>query len=287
MKGVKHIWISNESILDDLLAKNARITSDRPAGFPNTPGAKDYKSMPLTGTALLGFQDDWRRHRRFTDLVLAQAHQSDYWSNSSVEIARILNGLLKDPQAWSPQLEQFQARFLSRCAYGTPKHASALSANAYRLLLNTSPSGEVSSGVDEKTRENQEKVLYQKCEQEVRENVGTGSAPSCFARFYLENDKAFWFPEDEDGTFAVGTLASAGIHKTSSTLHTFFLAMTVFPEWMSRLQKEVDAVCGERMPALSDMPSLPLVRAIIKECIRWRPPIPLGIIPRLQRRCTY
>lgn len=58
----------------------------------------------------------------------------------------------------------------------------------------------------------------------------------------------------------------------------FFLAMAKYPEVQRRAQAELDAVVGpERLPAFDDKPSLPYITAIIKECIRWRITLPLGI----------
>lgn len=35
--------------------------------------------------------------------------------------------------------------------------------------------------------------------------------------------------------------------------------------------KEVDRVCGDKMPEFDDIPDLPVCRAVIKEVLRWRP----------------
>jgi cytochrome P450 len=56
------------------------------------------------------------------------------------------------------------------------------------------------------------------------------------------------------------------------------LAMVVFPEVQCRAQAELDAVVGrERLPTFTDAPRLPYVRAVIKEVLRWRPALPLGL----------
>ena len=54
--------------------------------------------------------------------------------------------------------------------------------------------------------------------------------------------------------------------------------MVTFPEVQSRAQAELDAVVGRaRFPTYADAPRLPYVRAIIKEVIRWRPAVRLGL----------
>ena len=56
------------------------------------------------------------------------------------------------------------------------------------------------------------------------------------------------------------------------------LAMIAFPEVQRRAQAEIDAVVGrDRLPTFADAPRLPYVRAIIKEILRWRPTLALGV----------
>jgi len=59
-------------------------------------------------------------------------------------------------------------------------------------------------------------------------------------------------------------------------LQSYMLAMLHHPEWQSRLQAEIDTVCGGRCPCWEDRERLPLLRAVVKEVIRWRPPVPTG-----------
>ena len=54
--------------------------------------------------------------------------------------------------------------------------------------------------------------------------------------------------------------------------------MIVYPEIQKRAQAELDAVVGRsRVPTFSDAPSLPYIQALVKETLRWRSPIPLGL----------
>jgi len=56
------------------------------------------------------------------------------------------------------------------------------------------------------------------------------------------------------------------------------LAMLAYPETQARAQAELDAVVGRsRPPNFADYPSLPYVRAMVKEVLRWRPSGPLGL----------
>ena len=65
--------------------------------------------------------------------------------------------------------------------------------------------------------------------------------------------------------------------KASSSIETFFLAATLYPEVVRLAQQELDLVIGRgRLPHFSDKPQLPYISAIMKEVLRWRPPTPLG-----------
>jgi len=58
---------------------------------------------------------------------------------------------------------------------------------------------------------------------------------------------------------------------------TFFLATALHPDIMRKVHHEIDAVTGrDRLPTFDDYPRLPLVDAVCKEVLRWKPVIPLG-----------
>jgi cytochrome P450 len=70
----------------------------------------------------------------------------------------------------------------------------------------------------------------------------------------------------------------AGSETTSTTLMWWTLAMIAFPEVQRRAQAELDVVVGRaRLPTFADAPHLPYTCSIVKEVLRWRPAVPLGI----------
>ena len=52
--------------------------------------------------------------------------------------------------------------------------------------------------------------------------------------------------------------------------------MTLFPQVQNEAQKAVDQVCHGRLPEYSDFDNIPYVHALVRECLRWRPAVPLG-----------
>jgi cytochrome P450 len=53
--------------------------------------------------------------------------------------------------------------------------------------------------------------------------------------------------------------------------------MLLFPSVAKTAQEEISRVCGSRMPTLDDEPSLPYIRACVKESMRWMPTAVLGV----------
>lgn len=63
-----------------------------------------------------------------------------------------------------------------------------------------------------------------------------------------------------------GRQMEAGSDTTSSTLHSFVLAMIKYPEVLQRAQKELDEVCGSsKSPSSQDVKNLPYMQAIMTE----------------------
>lgn len=74
------------------------------------------------------------------------------------------------------------------------------------------------------------------------------------------------------------SLFTGGADTTVSSLMTFFLAMTVFPEVQKRAQEELDRVIGSgRLPVSADKERLPYIEAVVKETHRWHPVLPMGL----------
>jgi hypothetical protein len=65
--------------------------------------------------------------------------------------------------------------------------------------------------------------------------------------------------------------------QTVSAMTTLFYVMTMNPHVLKKAQAELDAVIGtDRLPQMSDLGALPYINAVIKEILRWSPPVPLG-----------
>ena len=74
-----------------------------------------------------------------------------------------------------------------------------------------------------------------------------------------------------------------GVVTISGPLKFFQMAMALQPSWQQRAQAEIDRVCGARMPTTADFASLPTVRGCLKETLRWRSTVPLGVPHQAER----
>ena len=67
-----------------------------------------------------------------------------------------------------------------------------------------------------------------------------------------------------------------------STMISFFLVLTLFPQVQRRAQAELDVVVGrDRLPTLDDKQRLPYIEALCKELMRWQMVTPIGTIRSL------
>lgn len=85
---------------------------------------------------------------------------------------------------------------------------------------------------------------------------------------------------DEEVACMTANLIGGGVDTTSSSMISFILAMCVFPDTQKKAQEELDRVVGrDRSPDWSDEASLPYVKALVNEVLRWRTVTILGGIP--------
>ncbi|KAF7372763.1 Cytochrome P450 2B11 [Mycena sanguinolenta] len=108
---------------------------------------------------------------------------------------------------------------------------------------------------------------------------GEASGMNTWAAAFASKDK----PEGDQRRLVneftlVGGSLRWKLHVTTVSMHTFILACILYPEWIPRAQREIDAIVGEdRLPSFKDRSQLPYVDAIVRETLRWRPAVRFGI----------
>jgi len=110
--------------------------------------------------------------------------------------------------------------------------------------------------------------------------MAAGTGIPCLSSELLEKNNSEGGDLEEEQTIkrvAAGTFV-AGADTTTSTLKTFLLAMVLNPEVQKKAQEEIDRVIGNaRLPNFDDRDSLVYVEALVREVMRWHPPLPLGL----------
>lgn len=120
--------------------------------------------------------------------------------------------------------------------------------------------------------------LFMKLLREIENKLKGGQAVAdCFAREFLQGKESRELTEEE-GAYACGTIFEAGSGTTSGALEILTMALLVFPEVQIEAQKELDAVCGDRLPDFDDESSLPYIKATSKEALRWRSIVAPGLV---------
>ncbi len=93
-----------------------------------------------------------------------------------------------------------------------------------------------------------------------------------------EAEKDQKFLDEKSIAYQAQTLMEAGSDTTAITAMNFLLAMVLHPDIMRKGQESVDAVVpASRLPEFEDLESMPYINQIVKEVMRWRPVLPLGV----------
>ncbi|KAH7912664.1 cytochrome P450 [Hygrophoropsis aurantiaca] len=117
----------------------------------------------------------------------------------------------------------------------------------------------------------EEKALFDGVLQGVKNEMVTGTARPCFAKFLLEHQRDYSI-SDGELSYVAGSLFGAGSDTTASAITIVMMAAAKHPSAQTRVQEELDAVVGrERLPTFADQPMLPQVTAFMLEALRWRP----------------
>ncbi|KAI0379560.1 cytochrome P450 [Hypomontagnella monticulosa] len=301
MFGTVHVWISSEKIAFDLLSRRAANYSDRPL-IPNLPDNRTSGHY----LALSGRNDTWRRQRKLCQQLMTVSSNALLHEYPTKERDRFLYLLSRDPSQYREYIEQFTARTVSRLSWGSPHPAQLLRVTTFGLLETISPAGALPNVISwlmhiptflspwkqkENARHELEAGLLKGSVQYVHDRVNEGNAEPSFVRTFINNlskqgDESKWGNEAE-ATYVVGQMAIAGALTIGSPIQSFILAMLHYPDWQKKLQDEIDTVCEGRCPEWDDREKLPMLRAVVKEVIRWRPPVPTGIPHAIEKSDVY
>ncbi|KAF3031404.1 hypothetical protein E8E11_000641 [Didymella keratinophila] len=267
--GETHIWVAREDIAQDLLVKHAAISSARAdlGAYPNV--TQEHMYLPF-----LGYIEAFHRQKRFAHSMRSRSKANNYYGYIDLETNHLMRELKNNPKDWWMAMHIHCTRISSRLAYGSPDLAEAHVTNAgkflnqigpsgppqtWRRFLHISLSGSLWTGLFEKTKNNTTQDVYRK----------TYVGSSLEAKANGEH-KGLLFENKEE---------AMRIH-IAGPATLFVMVMILHPEWQFKVRTQIDEVVEDGVVTLDHSPQLPMLRAAIKECVRWKTTVPLGV-PRL------
>lgn len=248
--------------------------------------------------------DYWRRGRKFAGLMLNGKAAAQWEPFQTQEARRLAVDLLKVPGRYQYWFERYTTALSLREGYGLKLnstdeeefHTKKILDRMHKIdrvaapgayLVNTVPwllylPEWMAPFKQEATRlYNDESAYFRSLLDGAKQNYekGVPESPPSFARCWLEKKDHYELSYNEI-LYVIGTMYGGGAGTTSAVMKSFVRAMCLYPQWQQKLQEELDREVGScRIPDFSDQQRLPLVRAVAKELLRWRPVVPGSVYP--------
>ncbi|KAK0750284.1 cytochrome P450 [Schizothecium vesticola] len=297
--------ISDEEIATELLVKRGHIYSGR----PQIRSLIKHKDGPAY-SALMDRHDTWKTQRKWCHAAMAEAYKHHFYGHVEMEMKRYLGLLLLDPARFLEYTREYSGRVMSRLAWDDATQGKTNGDSADQTLHCMSVSGPLTNTVTplwqlpafanpwynfEIKREAEQRAWWLNNFRLAKDKMRRGELPSdtwayrYFEQVMRENNGNLDQPEaDEDfACCMIGFLNLVGVVTISGPLKFFLMAMALHPEWQKKAQAEIDRVCGDRMPTMDDFANLPTVRACLKETVRWRSGVPLGVPHQAEQDDEY
>ncbi|KAJ4370942.1 hypothetical protein N0V86_008636 [Didymella sp. IMI 355093] len=291
MLGANFVVISDESIAEDILVKRAKVYSDRPEIKSLFDAKSTYGSMEYL--PLMGKNQYWARQRKFTHSYLTESTNARYYGIMEFEQKRWLQRLVENPDDFCFSLEDMCSKVMATLTWDDHNISLPLTPSAWGLLTQMSPAGPITNVLTplwdwipepinpwklrERKRHDDQQEFFMKSLVDVRNKMEKGKQRPCFTKTYLETAEKTNISGDYEASCVLGMMALVGIFTVTGPIYYFLIAMVHHPEWQKKCQDEIDAVCGNNPPTVADMPNLPILRACIKETMRWKPTVPTGV----------
>ncbi|KAH9896527.1 cytochrome P450 [Cubamyces lactineus] len=252
----------------------------------------EKKSMPL-----LPYGAEWRTQRKLAHAALSPSAVRKYHVVQEDLAALLCKEIMDTPNDFFVHVRMAAERLVLIVTYGLSVHTadsqyiSHADATMHMITKNTVPGAFLCDLLPwmkhlpswlpfqkEATRgRDMIDTLVTMPFEHVKRDIDAGIAQPSLTRDLLES-------ADGDANtlhhikWMAGSLYGAGGETTYSTVLNCILAMVLHPDKLKKAQEELDRVVGTaRMPLISDKADLPYVNALIKEIMRWRPVLPLGL----------
>lgn len=293
MLGAKFLIITDEKVAEDLLVKRAKTNSDRPMIRSLFDSKSEHGSMEYL--PLMGRNQYWARQRKLTHAYITDATNAQYHGVMYHEAKRFMARLVHDPANFQFWLEDMASKVMCQLTWDDPSLSEYCTKSAWGLLTQMSPAGPLTNVLTplwhlplfmnpwkkaEHKRHDEQQAWWMNRLVTVREKMNRGEMRSCWTKQFIEKQssmKTCHLSGDHEASSMIGMLALVGIFTVAGPLSYWLVTMVHHPEWQAAVQREIDEVCGGRPPTLDDTPRLPILRACIKETMRWKPNVPTGV----------
>lgn len=221
-----------------------------------------------------------------------------FYGHIGLEMKRFMHELSEKPTDFYDLIHLFCARVSSRLAYGTDERAAEHVANAGIFISQLGPSGPVPNLVPflrhfpewlvpgkygVRVRQEQEAELWEDLfmkskKAHAHKKVTQSYVSASLSLKEFSSNAKLLFHNETEAKCAVGMLCTVAIFTLGGPAVLFIMAMILHPEWQEKVRAQIDEVIGEDESVdLKHSPQLPILRAAIKECLRWKSTVPLGM----------
>ncbi|KAJ7841936.1 cytochrome P450 [Mycena olivaceomarginata] len=293
--GQNTIVLGNHEAAADLLDRRSRIYSDRP---------RNIVTRILTGDMVFAFAQVtpiWRRMRRAAHDALGPQMAKNYHALQEREAVVLVDQMIKAPLQFNSHIKRASASLVMAIIYGTPIMDSdhpivaeiqnfvdrALGAAApgaflveYFTWMEYLPRWMSGWRRYAESWHRKDSVMLTGLFTDTQARRERGEDGPSVAATLMENT-------DKD---SLSVRDSAWLTATlyAGQMEWFMISMILYPKVQAAAQQQLDDVVGRgRMPTLADYDQLPYVRAIVKEVLRWRTVLPLGLPHRLSEDDWY
>ncbi|KAJ1306114.1 hypothetical protein OPQ81_010825 [Rhizoctonia solani] len=285
----------------ELMDRRSRIYSDRPQlRVVNDPDLLDWGSN--TGSSPYGPR--WKKQRRITHEVLKPSANAHNFAMFEKESYAMLKRLVADSGNFRNELRRTVSGEILSTVYGytvedtddplvrdteTAMDNFCVAAIPGNFMVNFFPFlkyvPEWVPGTGWKRKLKEWRSLKIRVTEGpyywTKAQIASGAAAPSMIKSYLasiEGNPQINLADEEDHLlWATATLYGGASDTTKASLMCFVLLMVRHPEVQARAQEEIDRVTdSERLPNIADRDSMPYVRSIVQEVLRWQPPLPLG-----------
>ncbi|EXJ86779.1 hypothetical protein A1O3_03733 [Capronia epimyces CBS 606.96] len=293
------VFVNSPAAVKDIFDKQSAVTSGRvpmPVGSDLISGGKRF--------LLMSYTPEWRKLRAIVHKLLTPKSSEQFRPSQEFEAKQLIRDIWDDNRrgdhesfymhirryttsvvmtsTYGRRIPQWNCEDV-REVYGLMKEFSDATAPGVFIADTLPPLADVVPQPLQWWRRqalqyyNRQARIWMKYWTILQEQIRQGVAPDCFVRQWSEGDYKKQGISEIQAAFVAGTMIEAGSETTSSALNSAVLYLAAYPEVQARAHAEFSRTIGDhRSPTFDDEPSLPYIRAMVKEILRLRPVTNIG-----------